>query len=385
MTDAEGRLNGLPAWKQGLVNVAGKLARDDATKRLRSIGGLVPYKARGPNEYDILTDEFCLTPVYGVNEEMSPEEETTRVHVLSTLAGLEIPDGPNEHQRRSDNVVRIMNRVAFAGIAMDTVMYKPENAAHSTAKEDLALQKRGVFHDTAIGQEMRFGDLIVLRAPPCEDGHYPGASENADPDVGKARLIAQPLGDGKHFGDEMASFLGEKMWGDDAEFMDVDMMTPSELAFEEFAERLTDTILISALSLFHDLKDIDDKLKRAPGVPSRDDDSDREKRIEMISSRFFGFDDRVDGEMPNKETREARKDLMQQCLANFVMHDGPVLSPGAKYVAEEFSIFNRMRRQHMQRTFSSLLDCLRIHNQFVIGRVIRAGREKKKYYGMLDG
>ena len=302
-----------------------------------------------------------------------------------------------------------MSKIQFAGFAQDSVFYKPENAAKNAATEDLPVQIRGVFDDTAIGQDFAFGSLLVAKPPPCDEGgSQHGTSGVRDPNVGKSRLILQPESDGQNVGDHLAAWLSDNTFGD--KHLDAANMTPTDLAFLEYGERLTDTIISCSLSLVaHFVNEINRSGKKTLGMLSNaqkarlelagrpadaltavsteleeldgDAIAGLERAIEGLAVSY-GLRPRLAGEMPNKTERDLRQKIMKMCLADFIGEE-PTLSPDAHFTVDRESVFNRMRRQHMRRTHAGLLDSIRTHNQWVVGKVIRAGKENKKYYGLM--
>lgn len=370
MADAEQGLNGLPAWKQGLVNIPEKIGRDAATRRMRRLGNKsAPYRVSGnPNEFDILNDEVLMTEVKPVGYEFPEEMDLTRPDVLSTLAGLEIPAGKNSKEGYSRSPARVMSRVCFAGIAQDSVAYKPENPHLYAPDENVAGQLRGVFHGTAVGQDYAFGHLLMALPPPCEDGYHAGTAKDGEPNVGKARLILQPEGNGQAFGHVIQDWLAKHAFGNNAVPQNPLDMTPTELAFEEFAESLTDTILSSAISLLPRLQDMLGTVN--------------ETNVNKVS-KDLGFDARANDGMLSEAQQALRREMMQLAMANMV-DERPEVSSDAEFVSDVNSDFNQVRLHHIMKTLGGLLDAVRIHNQWVVGRVIKPSKEKKKFYGIVD-
>jgi hypothetical protein len=369
MADAEQGLNGLPAWKQGLVNIPEKIGRDAATRRMRRLGNKSsPYRATGnPNEFDILNDEVLMAEVQPVGFEFPEETDLSRPDVLTTLAGLELPAGKSTKEGQSLSPARVMSRVCFAGIAQDSVAYRPENPHLYAPDENVAGQLRGVFHGTAVGQDYAFGHLLQALPPPCEDGSRPGTAQDGEPNVGKARLILQPEAGGQAFGHVMQDWLADHAFGDNAVPQNPLDMTPSDLAFEEFAESLTDTILTSAISLFPFL---------VANMGARPTEAD----VDNLS-KMWGLDARANGSMLTSQQQTLRRQMMQLTMANMVGRNPEV---SANFTDDVNSVFNQVRLHHIMKTLGSLLDAVRIHNQWVLGRVIRPAKEKKKYYAILD-
>lgn len=353
---AEQRANGLPAFKQGLVNYSAQIDRKRARGRKSTVANraVVPYRPIGDNEFDILTDEFTLTQLYDTGTRFTEDEDLSRTPVLTTVAGIQID--PNE--KDAQNPHRLLTKVAFAGIAQTRVDYKPELPAYDPGEEDLAVQIAGVFHDTAVAEDFPFGHKIRLCLPMPDDGvgHYGRHSYVEDKDVGKARLIAKPEGDGRPFAQRLTEWIGDYVEGTDK---DSSEMTASELAFKEFYESLVDSLLVAFI------------------LAGSNDEDEAEK-----DARKMGFDNRLGDRELTEDQDKQRRAVMRALFAQMV-RDTPVLDQSLPYTARPNSIFNRMRMQHMLKTLAAFSDALRIDNQWVIGDVIRPGKEGRKYYGIL--
>lgn len=352
---AEPRANGLPAFKQGLVNYSAQIDRKRARGRKSTVANsqVVPYRPNGDNEFDILTDEFALTQLYDPGTRFTEDEDLSRTPVLTTVAGIQLD--PND--KNATNPQRLLSKVAFAGISQTRVDYKPEMAAYDAGEEDLAVQIAGVFHDTAVAEDFPFGHKIRLCLPLPESGDYYGNHSYVDDkNVGKARLIAKPEGDGNPFAQRMTEWIGAYAAGEDK---DTANMTATELAFKEFYESLTDTMMIAYIY-----------------------GAARNEEIANEQAEMHGLDARLAGRELTQDQVDARRELMQEFFVHMV-GSNPVFSTKKVWTRDPNSVFNRMRMQHMLKTLAAFSDALRIDNQWVIGDVIRPSKEGRKYYGIL--
>lgn len=360
---AEPRANGLPAFKQGLVNYSAQIDRKRARGRKSTVGNrqVVPYHPIGDNEFDILTDEFTLTQLYDTGTRFTEDEDLSRTPVLTTVAGIQLD--PNDDVTSPQ---RLLSKVAFAGIAQTRVDYKPEMPAYDAGEEDLAVQIAGVFHDTAVAEDFPFGHKIRLCLPLPEEGmnYYGDQNYVEDKNVGKARLIAKPEGDGRPFAHRLTEWIGMYALGKDT---DSSEMTATELAFKNFYQSLEDSLLLAFIV----------------GGIATSNKSDAEKEEDANdASRNLGFAARLADRELTRDQEEARRVFMKQLFAHMVA-DTPQLKAESIIGTNPNSDINRMLMSHMLRTLAAFSDAMRIDNQWVIGDVIRPAKEGRKYYGIL--
>jgi hypothetical protein len=378
---------GLIAHKQALVTTTARLDRNEANDRKRHVSnsGTLFRSNLGDEEFDIREHEALISVV---KSRIGHNEDTTRIPVLSTLAGLlESGDAALANQDYASRVMAMLRQLRFSGIAMTAVNNKPLNPYMNAPRTDLATQLSGVVSMMAV-VDMPLGAWVRLAPPDPQSGRPITFGRPEGIQHTKARLDPRPEEHGNiAFGTRLQNAMYQRYWNPNGA-SSAQHMTPGDLVFRNVTDQFENMMLTTFLNMLGALHKYavqgvltTDGCLRMAGAMGLVADTGNGTTGRLGDAGFMRQDGttQIDG-------NELRRMLMRAAMPG--MYNNPTIDMAEHTMVSDAAIntttggfnpgmegdFLRKLVTCQSKYLASVMDAVRQDSEWVVGRVTRAGK-----------